>query len=699
MTFFGLHPLDTFILLVYIIAVLGIGQYLSRKNQTEDDFFLGGRKLGKWYQFFLNFGNMTDPSSAPATASSVYKQGIGGIWLLLIPLFLTPYYWFMNIWFRRIRLTTMADLFEDRFGSRSLASLYAVVAIFIAILNIGFGNTIALKTLQPIMIKAPAAYTMDDKQMLADYAEFEKLGKLRKEIALPPVQADRYETLKALHNLGRIHPYVSYLEPVPFYVFSSLLVAVFIVLGGLTATAMINALQAVLVMIISIILIPFGLYKIGGFIALHKTVPAQMFSIFGDGSVGEYTWYSIGAMLFMSFVSINAAGGNMNIGGSAKDELAARVGAVSGGYGKRFMTIAWGMTGLVALALWPVGKADPDQIWGRMTLELLPIGLIGLMIIGILGGKLAALGSQSIVNSGLVVKNLYEPLFPGRTERHYMMVARISVPLILGAGILVALWLSNPISLLKFIMTIGCTWGAPIFLMFHWRRLTQTAVVVQVIMTLVFMAVIPFAVSAIPSLRQSPEMTATTQKIQVAAKPEDVAQGLAKQVGETLTKEHPIEPKLYFEEGVVPTDPSNPKSPKEGVGRFNIEIYLVRLLGVDVSCFTPPVIMAVRFMVDALFPILILIVVSLFTSQTERGRVLRFMVRLKTPVGATPELEHAAVCESYEKPDRFDHTKIFPKSNWEFTKWDRVDTLGFLGCCGIVGLILLIFKGVLLIGA
>ena len=704
MNFFGLHTLDTLILLLYILTVLGIGQYLSRKTKTEDDFFLGGRKLGKWFQFFLNFGNMTDPSSAPAAASSVYRQGIGGIWLMLIPLFLTPYYWFMNIWFRRIRLTTMADLFDERFGSRFLASLYAVVAIFIAILNIGFGNIVALKTLQPIMIKAPGAYTAADKQMLANYKEYESLRKLRTEAALAPEQAKRYEVVKGLYDLGKIQPYVSYLRPVPFYIFSSLLVAVFIMMGGLTATAMVNALQSVLVMVISVILIPFGLVRIGGFSGLHERVAAPMFQIFGDGKLSEYTWYSIGALLLMSFVGINAAGGNMNIGGSAKDELAARIGAVSGGFGKRFVTIAWGMTGLIAMALWGPGQTDGDQIWGRLTLFLLPVGLVGLMIVGILGGKLSALGSQSVVLSALVVKNLYEPLFQGRSERHYMFVARASVPGILASGILVALVLGNAISLFKFIMAIAVTWGAPIFLIFHWRRLTETAVVVQVVASLLFIGVIPFTMSALPAVRQCPAFTVMTRELvsveRTVATAEDVKSGRATLPGAAIIKEHRTDPvPLYFEDGVARKDPANPNSPKEGIGRFNIEIYLMALLGVDVGAFTPPMIMTVRFVVDTLLPVLLLIVVSWITNPSDPEKLARFYVRLKTPVGATPEADHAAVCESYANPARFEHTKLFPNSNWEFSKWDRLDALGFLGCCAAVGAILLIFKGIMMIGA
>lgn len=704
MTFFGLHPLDAAIIVTYVVIVLGIGHYLSRKTKTEDDFFLGGRKLGKLLQFFLNFGNMADPSSAPAAASSVYKQGIGGIWIVLVLLFLTPYYWFMNVWPRRIRLTTVAELFQERFGSHFLSSLFALVSLFAAILSIGFGNIVALKTLQPIMLKPESAYTAADIKMLADYGEYTALQKLSKEATLPPGEAKHYEVLKSLSNLGKIQPYVSYLQPVPFYVFSSLLVAVFIVLGGLTATAMLDAVQSVLILIISVILIPFGLMQIGGFSGLHDKVAAPMFQIFGDANFGEYTWYSIAALLLMSWVAINGGAGGMTISGSAKNEFAARLGVVTGGFAKRFLTIAWGYTGLIALALWGPNHIDPDQTWGRLTLLLLPIGLIGLMIVGILGGKLAALGTQSVILSALVVKNLYEPLFPGRSERHYMIVARASVPTLLGLGILVALWLGNAISLLKFMIAIGVIWGAPIFLIYQWRRLTKAAVVVEVVAMLIFIVVIPLVVSATPALRQSPALTISTrgQVVEVPgrATAEDVKNGKALREGETILKMHTIEPvPVFFEDGLARRDLSDPNSPLEGIGRFNIEIYLVALLGVDVRNFTPPILMTVRFVVDSVLPFLILIAISYMTPRGDPEKLAQFYVRLKTPVGATPEDEERAMAESRANPARFDHTKLFPNTDWEFTKWDKTDTLGFLACCVLVGVVLLVLKAVLLIGA
>jgi len=203
MKFFGLHWVDVTILLGYIVAVLLIGKALSRGVKGEGDFFLGGRSLGRWLQFFLSFGNMTDPGQATTTSSSVYRQGAGGAWLALITLFLTPYYWFMNVWFRRVRLTTMADLFADRFGSRFLATLYAVTMLIIAVIGvIAAGNVTALKTLQPLMVKEEAVWTPEERQRVADYHEYARLKQQRQAGALPAEAAARYDTLSDYYKRG-----------------------------------------------------------------------------------------------------------------------------------------------------------------------------------------------------------------------------------------------------------------------------------------------------------------------------------------------------------------------------------------------------------------------------------------------------------------------------------------------------------------
>ena len=461
MHFLGLHWIDGLIIVAYVLVVLTIGKLLSHGVKGQSDFFLGGRSLGKWFQFFLSFGSMADPGQATTTSSSVYRQGAGGAWLALITLFLTPYYWFLNVWFRRVRLTTTADLFEDRFGQRFLGSLYAGTTIVIIIVSIAAGNVVALKTLQPLMAKEAAIYTAPEKQQVANYHEFVQLRKERAVSVLAPEPAARYDLLKNYYDRGELQPYITYLKPVYFYLVSSLLVAVFIMLGGLKASAMVDAVQAILVILISVILIPFGLAKLGGADELHRVLPEAMFNLFGGGAMSEYTWYSIGSLLLVQFLGIASSQANMTISGSAKNELAARLGAVTGGFSKRFVTISWAYCGLIGLALFGPGLSDPDQVWGMLTNALLPVGLIGVMIIGILGGKLALLGAQSVVMAGLVVKNLYEPIFPGKSEKHYMVVARLTVPVSLGLGIMVGLYLNSAIALLKFVIVFLVIWGVP----------------------------------------------------------------------------------------------------------------------------------------------------------------------------------------------------------------------------------------------
>jgi Na+/proline symporter len=703
MHFLGLHWIDGLIIVAYIIAVLAIGKILSHGVQGQGDFFLGGRSLGKWFQFFLSFGSMADPGQATTTSSSVYRQGAGGAWLALITLFLTPYYWFLNVWFRRVRLTTTADLFADRFGMRFLSSLYAGTTIIIIIVSIAGGNVVALKTLQPLMAKEPAAYTVEEKLKVDSYHEFVQLRTARAANALPAESAARYDVLKNYYDRGELQPYVTHLKPVVFYLVSSSLVAIFIMLGGLKASAMVDAVQAILVILISVVLIPFGLAKLGGTEALHRKVPEVMFNLFGGGAMSEYTWYSIGALLLVQFLGISSSQANMTIAGSAKNEFAARIGAVTGGFSKRFVTIAWAYCGLIAIALFGPGLSDPDQVWGLLTKSLLPVGLIGVMIIGILGGKLALLGAQSVVMAGLVVKNIYEPLFPGKSDKHYMVVARLTVPVSLALGIAIGLYLNSVIALLKFAIVFLVIWGVPITMLFIWRRLTETAVRVQVFTMLVLIAVVPWTVPQIPALARSAALTAMTRErvvtVTAPATATDVAAGRAASVGAVFTRTVRTEPvSVFFEEGVVRTDPKDLTSPKTGLGLFRAEVLLISLLGVDVAGFNSAQLMTTRYLVDALLPILILLVVSWLTTPTDPARVARFYARMKTPVADTLEDDAKEVEASYANPTRLDHTKLFPKSNWEFTKWNRQDALGFLGCCALVGFILMFFKAVLLIG-
>jgi SSS family solute:Na+ symporter len=134
MHLFGLHFLDVIIIFLYVLIIIWLGKKAGEVTQSTGDFYLAGRKLGKFYQFFLNFVCSTNADQAVAVSREIYRQGIGGMWIQYLVLFLTPFYWFTTFFFRRIRLTTIGNFFTERFQSKSLGGSWILVGVIIFLL-------------------------------------------------------------------------------------------------------------------------------------------------------------------------------------------------------------------------------------------------------------------------------------------------------------------------------------------------------------------------------------------------------------------------------------------------------------------------------------------------------------------------------------------------------------------------------------
>src|SRR5688572_18701736 len=191
------HFLDYCIVAAYLLLVTALGKVAQNRARSGEGFFLAGRKLGKGYQFFLNFGHSTDATGAVSTASIVYQQGVSGVWVGFQMIFLNPYYWFMYAWFRRVRLTTMADLFEDRLGSRGLAWFYAGFQIIMAVtVTMAFCNLVSFKISAALVTKAEIHWTAEERQSVEGYRELTALESRRTEASLPDEARSRLAVLQ-----------------------------------------------------------------------------------------------------------------------------------------------------------------------------------------------------------------------------------------------------------------------------------------------------------------------------------------------------------------------------------------------------------------------------------------------------------------------------------------------------------------------
>ncbi len=672
MTIGSLNIIDLAIIVAYLAAVVYIGKRAAKGTKSEDGFFLAGRKLGKLYQFFLNFGNATEPQGAVSTASFVYQQGAPGSWLSFQTVFMNPYFWFMNVWFRRVRLTTLADLFEDRFASRGLSMFYALFQILVACVFLGFGNVTAYKIASSLVVKPEAAWTGDERAAVEGYRELKVLEKQNSTAALVDGEKARLELLRERNARGELHSYITLLNEAAFYIVFGIVVGTYIVMGGMSAAAVNEGLQSVLIIVFSLLLIPTGLHAIGGWSALAKKVPTRMLDLFGASGSDQYSVVALGAILLVSIVQNAGLSHNMGICGSAKNEFAARSG-VSGNYLKRLMIIMWAFAGLIAIALFGVGGlSDPDATWGAMSNKLLGPGLIGLMLAGVLAGTMSTLAAKALAISSLFVRNVYRQIWPDITQERGVFFARCTIIAVLMLGTISALLMGSFYSIVNLVLTVNIPFGAAVLLTFWWRRVTAPAVWSCVLLSTLTIIVVPKVAQYIPALAQNQSLAAMSTKPGTG---------------------------VYFD-SVVHQSEKDLTTPLIGSGRFNLEAWTLGHLGLDVRALSPNQRgITLQFFFDGLFPFAVLIIVSLLTKHPDLVRVAVFYGKMKTPVGDTPELEAAGMAESRRNPARFDHTKLLPWSSWEFCKWDRVDTIGFIICSALSGVIVLVFLGLLRLAA
>ena len=132
-----------------------------------------------------------------------------------------------------------------------------------------------------------------------------------------------------------------------------------------------------------------------------------------------------------------------------------------------------------------------------------------------------------------------------------------------------------------------------------------------------------------------------------------------------------------------------------GKGYLKVELVVVDWLGWDLSKNSYSLNETLTFVFRIIPPFLILMVVAWFTPPQPKAALDQFYGKLRTPVRGTSDGgdEHEMDLTRAD-PNRFDHLKIFPRSNWEFRRWNREDWAGVVGSClavvSVVALLMLV---------
>jgi len=446
-------PVDFAVVLIYLTGIAALGIFQAAKIRSSGDYFTGGRKFSKFMMVMHALGTGTHADDPVGVTGSALQRGMSGIWWTFCYLFATPVYWIVAPLFRRSRYITTADFFEERFSSR-LAVLYTLMGVLTFSVNTG------------MMLRATATI-----------AEGVTGG------AVPDWAA----------IAGMTVVFVTY----SFF-------------GGLIATVVTESIQGVLIVIMSLLLVPFGLIKLGGFGRLHELVPAQQFSL---AAPEETTFAFIVIMSIVAIVGIVGQPHVMEVCSTGKSEFEGRIGFTYGNFIKRFCAMGWTLTGLIVLALaangslapvtaakmsaaFPEGTHIPADVQDAIAAlppeeaataerearelafpvaikRLLPTGARGLMFAAILAAQMSTLSAFMVAGSALFSRNIYKRyVAPEASDDRVLRVGRFAGLGVVVLGILFAVLFKSVVEGLAAFLLLGTLTGLFMWVGVIWRRTT-----------------------------------------------------------------------------------------------------------------------------------------------------------------------------------------------------------------------------------
>ena len=722
---FGLSFIDIGVIVVYFVVLIFIGVWAMKRIKNQEDFFLGGRRFGKVIQIFGAFGQATSSETGPSVTTTTANNGASGIWSALMMLFSTPSYWLTGPWYRRLRVVTMGDYFAERFSSKFLGGVYAVMASISLMLLLTVGFIGMAKTVTIMTPKPESELTMEEKQ------------ELKSAIRLDELEAANYTRLSAaekeeLTMLRAIKPQknFSYINRNALIIIMVIVVCVYSIAGGLEAAFISDMMQGVFIILLSILLLPFAFHQInlqygstgvmGAFRTLHEQLPESFFEIFGSPSSIDFTWYYIAGLSLMATINVAAGANQLVATASAKNEYSARVGLTYGTFLKRITTVLWGLTAIAIVLLFGKEVNDPDKLWGYASRELLaPLnaGLIGLMIASLMAALMSTADMMMLTCSGLITHSVYRPLRPGMSENHYVQTGRFFGALIVIGAAIIVINSDSLFNQLKIHWEWGVVFSAGFWMGILWRKANRKGVWYSILLTMLLFFLIPLIIpAAFPSLRTNEyllkqtstrviERTYTARQHDVEERNRAIANyGMLAEfstaslpdslyLGDTFIQKYKLPSKsIFWTGGIEITD----NEVEKGVGMLSLELIILDKLGFKMENNPYALNETIRILIRTLFPFLILIIVSLYTKipAKEEKNLDRFYVKMKTKVQTDKEEDAKEMAISYANPHRFDHKKMLPNTSWEFMKWSREDTTGFLTAIlvviGILGLLYLV---------
>ena len=435
---FKLHPIDITIVGIYIVFVVWFGFRIGKKHKSAEDYFLAGRSMIWPFIGISLFASNISSTTLIGLAGDAYSTGISvynyewfaTVILVFFVIFILPFV-------LKSQVYTIPEYLERRYDGRA-RTYFSILNLF---LNI-----------------------------IVDTAASLYVGGLMLKLIFPDIPM--WQTISAL----------------------AVVAGIYTIAGGLAAVIYTDAIQTVMLLLGSVIISIAAFSKVGGWEAITAQVSPDMLSLIRPLDDPGVPWLGLftGLPLLGVYFWCNNQFMVQRVL-SAKNLWHGRLGSLFAGLLKLPVLFIMVLPGTAAILLYP-GLERADLVYPTLMFDLLPTGLLGLVMAGFVAALMSQIDSTLNSASTLVTVDFVAKAKPNLSQRQLMIVGRWVT---FSFMVLAALWapqIEKVGSIWKYLQSVLSYTVPPVVAMFligtFWKRANANgaflSIVVGVLLAVVF---------------------------------------------------------------------------------------------------------------------------------------------------------------------------------------------------------------------
>ncbi len=221
---------------------------------------------------------------------------------------------------------------------------------------------------------------------------------------------------------------------------------IYTILGGMKSVLYTSVLQAPVLIIGSLVILFVGLWRLGGWGEL-EAICSQNVTEHGDSMMNmirsakdaEFPW--TGVLLGSAIIGFWYWCTDQYIVQrtlSAPNQKQARRGTIFAGYMKLLPVFIFLVPGMIAYALHQKGMIDlanPDEAFPILVATLLPVGVKGIVVGGLVAALMSSLASLFNSTATLFTVDFYKKFRPESSEKHLVFVGRVATATVVLLGL------------------------------------------------------------------------------------------------------------------------------------------------------------------------------------------------------------------------------------------------------------------------